>query len=182
MFLLFNKFSQLILWETYGGQSGEWRLKAWEAPVDFALSFLIVFIFAKYIGFIFSEKSKLHDYPDFFLVSIQRYYFLLWIDIAPCQRAKVLVVSIANDKVHSEECWNFAPRKPRENERANVFFRVRLAKTSNATTLNRKCNGCHFSKLSSQCCGIIFLLNNSKVVMIKISFTLISWLLLVTNR
>lgn len=102
MFLLFNKFSQLILWETYGGQSGEWRLKAWEAPVDFALSFLIVFIFAKYIGFIFSEKSKLHDYPDFFLVSIQRYYFLLWIDIAPCQRAKVLVVSIANDKVHSD--------------------------------------------------------------------------------
>ena len=76
-------------------------------------------------------------------------------------------------------CAKEAARK-RACER--LLSRTSLAKTSNATTLNRKCNGCHFSKLSSQCCGIIFLLNNSKVVMIKISFTLISWLLIVTNR
>ena len=67
----------------------------------------------------------------------------------------------------------------RERACKRLLTRTSLAKTSRATTLNRKCNGCHFSKCSSQCCGVIFVLNNSKVVMIKMSFTLISWLLIV---
>ena len=67
----------------------------------------------------------------------------------------------------------------RRASRERILSRAYLANTSRATTLNRKCNGFHFSKCSSQCCGVIFVLNNSKVVMIKMSFTLISWLLIV---
>ena len=171
----------------WGGQSWEWGLKAWEAPVDFELSFLIVFIFAKYIGFLFSEKNKLHDYPDFFLVSIQRYYFLLWA-LKTClwNRYFSLSESKSTSRIYckwqsafrgmSKLCAKQAARK-RACER--LLSRTSLAKTSHATSLNLKCNGCHFSKCSSQCCGVILVLNNSKVVMIKISFTLISWLLIV---
>ena len=72
-----------------------------------------------------------------------------------------------------------AKQAARERACERRLSRTSRAKTSRATTLNRKCNGCHFSKCSSQCWGVIFVLNNSKVVMIKISLTLISLLLIV---